>query len=63
MNETSTPIQDHAMVILPASLLAPLVLGIITALVFGDFSSGAGVGAFLMLATWVLAGIAALAGL
>lgn len=49
----STIFVDDGPKILLAGLLAPIVFGIFSGILFGDFSAGAGFGAFFMVGTWI----------
>jgi hypothetical protein len=51
---TDEKVNDKIPIIMLGSFLCPIILGTITGIIENDFSSGAGLGAFIMIALWVL---------
>jgi len=51
---TEIKISDHVPMLMLASFLSPIVLGIATGMIMNDFSAGGGLGVFIMIGLWVL---------
>ena len=54
MKERDSFFVEYGGQILLGGFLAPIACGILTGVLFGDFSAGAGAGAFLMIGSWFL---------
>ena len=50
VEKSNTP--DILMGLMILGFCAPILLGVVTGVIFGDFSAGAGAGAIFMVGTW-----------